>query len=182
MVSQADRRYDEIGGDEVGGNARRRNTDGRGHHAGAGRHGARWREHDVEAAVLGKLYTLQLGQMGMHEQIENAQPLSTIYGLAEAVNRANQINLRNGLAVHSLLGTSMSNPTKAGQRIINGDANFRPITDEKLASSSSKATEGRGDETCVMRRKDSKGRRNWRNRAYSTDNRGISRCRNGRWS
>lgn len=135
MVSQADRRYDEIGGDEVAARLRAKEywTDEDITQAQVAMVRALEEKHDVEAAVLGKLYTLRLGQMGMHEQIENAlKPLSTIYALAEAVNRANQINLRNGLAVHIPAGDEapMSNPTKAGQRIINGDANFRPITDE----------------------------------------------------
>lgn len=135
MVSQADRRYDEIGGDEVAARLRAKEywTDEDITQAQVAMVRALEEKHDVEAAVLGKLYTLRLGQMGMHEQIENAlKPLSTIYALAEAVNRANQINLRNGLNVHIPAGDEapMSNPTKAGQRIINGDANFRPITDE----------------------------------------------------
>lgn len=135
MVSQADRRYDEIGGDEVAARLRAKEywTDEDITQAQVAMVRALEEKHDVEAAVLGKLYTLRLGQMGMHEQIENAlKPLSTIYALAEAVNRANQINLRNGLAVHIPAGDEapMSNPTKAGQRIINGNANFRPITDE----------------------------------------------------
>ena len=135
MVSQADRRYDEIGGDEVAARLRAKEywTDEDITQAQVAMVRALEEKHDVEAAVLGKLYTLRLGQMGMHEQIENAlRPLSTIYALAEAVNRANQINLRNGLNVHIPAGDEapMSNPTKAGQRIINGDANFRPITDE----------------------------------------------------
>ena len=135
MVSQADRRYDEIGGDEVAARLRAKEywTDEDITQAQVAMVRALEEKHDVEAAVLGKLYTLRLGQMGMHEQIENAlKPLSTIYALAEAVNRANQINLRNGLNVHIPAGDEapMSNPTKAGQRIVNGDANFRPITDE----------------------------------------------------
>ena len=135
MVSQADRRYDEIGGDEVAARLRAKEywTDEDITQAQVAMVRALEEKHDVEAAVLGKLYTLRLGQMGMQTQIENAlKPLSTIYALAEAVNRANQINLRNGLNVHIPAGDEapMSNPTKAGQRIINGDANFRPITDE----------------------------------------------------
>ena len=135
MVSQADRRYDEIGGDEVAARLRAKEywTDEDITQAQVAMVRALEEKHDVEAAVLGKLYTLRLGQMGMKTQIENAlKPLSTIYALAEAVNRANQINLRNGLNVHIPAGDEapMSNPTKAGQRIINGDANFRPITDE----------------------------------------------------
>ena len=135
MVSQADRRYDEIGGDEVAARLRAKEywTDEDITQAQVAMVRALEEKHDVEAAVLGKLYTLRLGQMGMRTQIENAlKPLSTIYALAEAVNRANQINLRNGLNVHIPAGDEapMSNPTKAGQRIINGDANFRPITDE----------------------------------------------------
>lgn len=135
MVSQADQRYDEIGGDEVTARLRAKEywTDEDITQAQVAMVRALEEKHDVEAAVLGKLYTLRLGQMGMQTQIENAlKPLSTIYALAEAVNRANQINLRNGLNVHIPAGDEapMSNPTKAGQRIINGDANFRPITDE----------------------------------------------------
>lgn len=135
MVSQADRRYDEIGGDEVAARLRAKEywTDEDITQAQVAMVRALEEKHDVEAAVLGKLYTLRLGQMGMQTQIENAlKPLSTIYALAEAVNRANRINLRNGLNVHIPAGDEapMSNPTKAGQRIINGDANFRPITDE----------------------------------------------------
>lgn len=135
MVRQADQRYDEIGGDEVAARLRAKEywTDEDITQAQVAMVRALEEKHDVEAAVLGKLYTLRLGQMGMKTQIENAlKPLSTIYALAEAVNRANQINLRNGLAVHIPAGDEapMSNPTKAGQRIINGDANFRPITDE----------------------------------------------------
>ena len=135
MVSQADRRYDEIGGDEVAARLRAKEywTDEDITQAQVAMVRALEEKHDVEAAVLGKLYTLRLGQMGMRTQIENAlKPLSTIYALAEAVNRANRINLRNGLNVHIPAGDEapMSNPTKAGQRIINGDANFRPITDE----------------------------------------------------
>ena len=135
MVSQADRRYDEIGGDEVAARLRAKEywTDEDITQAQVAMVRALEEKHDVEAAVLGKLYTLRLGQMGMKTQIENAlKPLSTIYALAEAVNRANRINLRNGLNVHIPAGDEapMSNPTKAGQRIVNGDANFRPITDE----------------------------------------------------
>lgn len=135
MVSQADRRYDEIGGDEVAARLRAKEywAEEDITQAQVAMVRALEEKHDVEAAVLGKLYTLRMGQMGMHEQIENAlRPLSSIYALSEAVERANRINLRRGLAVHIPAGDEapMSNPTKAGQRIINGDANFRPITDE----------------------------------------------------
>ena len=134
MVSQADQRYDEIGGDEVAARLRAKEywTDEDITQAQVAMVRALEEKHDVEAAVLGKLYTLRMGQMGMHEQIENAlRPLSSIYALSEAVERANRINLRRGLAVHIPAGDEapMSNPTKAGQRIINGDANFRPVTD-----------------------------------------------------